>query len=370
MIAAVKWRSAEGGHVLARGEHVTPEFIVSQPCLVGPASQNPGPPGTFSAAQVLVRLSCVPAVALEGPGVGRPLARPADDLPWLRDVARQIGPYTFTCVDLLGTGATSRVWLMARDQQLHVVKQLRDDLAEDLKPAALEAIEGERRVLQALRSPVGEGSRGWPFTPRSLVIPTIDLPLADSMTTICVTPHCQPLQFTPVNFKQLVKDMVSALFIAGSQGIAHRDIRPDNVMMAGEHAVVIDWGFAGEAGARLPYQGTKSFASQRVLSALAQAGGDLQLQCAVLPCDDVCSLVKVLAMLTPVRRSWAAERELDFAALADVWRHRLEAHPLFVMWQPLYSLAQRCDPADRTTYERFLASVLELMESLFSPPMV
>jgi len=41
-----------------------------------------------------------------------------------------------------------------------------------------------------------------------------------------------------------VRDIVDALAFAHSHGVVHRDIKPDNVMLSGRHAMVTDFGVA------------------------------------------------------------------------------------------------------------------------------
>jgi eukaryotic-like serine/threonine-protein kinase len=43
---------------------------------------------------------------------------------------------------------------------------------------------------------------------------------------------------------RILRDVVDALAYAHSHGVAHRDVKPDNVLLAGRHAVVTDFGVA------------------------------------------------------------------------------------------------------------------------------
>jgi len=43
---------------------------------------------------------------------------------------------------------------------------------------------------------------------------------------------------------RIIREVADALAFAHSQGVVHRDIKPDNVMLAGSHAVVADFGVA------------------------------------------------------------------------------------------------------------------------------
>ena len=43
---------------------------------------------------------------------------------------------------------------------------------------------------------------------------------------------------------RILRDVVDALSYAHAQGVVHRDIKPDNVLITGKHAVVTDFGVA------------------------------------------------------------------------------------------------------------------------------
>jgi tetratricopeptide (TPR) repeat protein/tRNA A-37 threonylcarbamoyl transferase component Bud32/TolB-like protein len=43
---------------------------------------------------------------------------------------------------------------------------------------------------------------------------------------------------------RIIREVIDALALAHSQGVVHRDIKPDNVMLSGRHAMVMDFGVA------------------------------------------------------------------------------------------------------------------------------
>ncbi|MFC1639346.1 serine/threonine-protein kinase [Gemmatimonadota bacterium] len=43
---------------------------------------------------------------------------------------------------------------------------------------------------------------------------------------------------------RIIREVVDALAFAHSKGVVHRDIKPDNVMLSGRHAMVTDFGVA------------------------------------------------------------------------------------------------------------------------------
>jgi serine/threonine-protein kinase len=159
---------------------------------------------------------------------------------------------------------------------------------------------------------------------------------------------------------RLLTDVVGALAYAHRQGIVHRDIKPGNVLVAHQHAMVTDFGVAKAVSEALPH-GTLTSAGMAVgtpgYMAPEQAAGDPQV-------DHRCDLYAVgtlaYEMLTGRPAFWGHEPQIVLARQLTedpppLDQHRPDTPPA------LASAVMRClarDPAQRwQTADELLAAL-------------
>ena len=149
---------------------------------------------------------------------------------------RALGP-DITVERSLG-GGMSRVYL-ARDATLDrrvVVKLLASDIASGV---SAERFSREIRLLAHLQHPhiVPVLSAGVALGVPYYVMPYLE---GDSLATRLERERELPVPMV----EQVLREVLDALAYAHSLGIVHRDIKPDNVLLAGGHAVLTDFGIA------------------------------------------------------------------------------------------------------------------------------
>jgi len=139
----------------------------------------------------------------------------------------------------LGGGGMSRVFV-ARDVTLQrdvVVKVLAPELAQELsverfaREIALAAALQHANIVPLLAA--GATSEGLPY----YLMPYVD---GESLRHRVETQG----RLAPAEVQQILHDVLRALAWAHARGVVHRDIKPDNVMLAGGAALVTDFGIA------------------------------------------------------------------------------------------------------------------------------
>jgi tetratricopeptide (TPR) repeat protein len=145
----------------------------------------------------------------------------------------------------LGGGGMSRVFV-AQDVALGrfvVVKVLPPELAAGV---SLDRFQREIRVAAALQHPHivpllaagGAGDLFWYSMP---------LVEGESLRVRLAREHALPVPFV----LRTLREVADALSHAHAHGVVHRDIKPDNILLAGRHALVTDFGVARALNASL-----------------------------------------------------------------------------------------------------------------------
>ena len=138
----------------------------------------------------------------------------------------------------LGAGGMATVYL-AEDVRHHrkvALKVLRPDLAATLGPERfLREIEIAANLTHPHVLPLYDsGEADWFLF---YVLPYIE---GESLRDRLVREGELPIG----EVVRILRDVVDALAHAHDQGVVHRDIKPDNVMLSGRHALVTDFGVA------------------------------------------------------------------------------------------------------------------------------
>ena len=161
--------------------------------------------------------------------------------------------------------------------------------------------------------------------------------------------------------KQLVRDLISAAKLAATAGYAHRDIRPDNVLVhdyggeVGRAAVLVDWAFAVKMDNHYGYSGTITTASQRVLKSIMDGESFVKMKAA----DDAASVVKTCWVLCRGPKL-ATERPIGAPPdRARVWHGLWEQ--CGIEFFPAMEAALKCDPKTPETYDELLESLCKVV---------
>ena len=210
------------------------------------AADAEAPSGFLETPGGALRATAMPhGVASGASGLGAPPGAP----PLLERVQQAIGP-GYRVDRELGGGGMSRVFLAeeARLGRRVVVKVLPPELGWGLD---IERFRREVRLAATLRHPhvvplltAGESADGLFY---------YTMPYIDGESLRQRIDHEGPLPIADV--ARIVREVADALSYAHRRGVVHRDVKPANVLVDGEHVLVADFGIAkalaaaGEAGA-------------------------------------------------------------------------------------------------------------------------
>jgi serine/threonine-protein kinase len=157
-------------------------------------------------------------------------------MPAIADIQRHLGD-DFTLERELGGGGMSRVFV-AHDKRLDrrvAIKVLRPELAAGV---SLERFRREIRMAASLQHP--------------LIVPVLDTGEIDGLPYFLMPfvegeslrTRLSRGRLAIIDTVRILRDVARALAVAHSRGVVHRDIKPDNVLLANDAAVVADFGVA------------------------------------------------------------------------------------------------------------------------------
>jgi hypothetical protein len=137
---------------------------------------------------------------------------------------------------------------------------------------------------------------------------------------------------------QSFADLVDFVHLLDKCGLVYRDLRSSNLVSYEARLIPIDYGSICVKGALLPYHGTQSNASDRLLALLSQK----KKKISVTPVDDLHSLIRCARELVAVDRDEfdysMAEAKKD-ETLRTFWDKKLDGD----WWQMLSKHADSCD---------------------------
>ncbi len=153
----------------------------------------------------------------------------------------QIGPYRL--LDVLGSGGFGRVFLgLSSDGRLAAVKVIRPELAEDpeFRARFRREVAAARRVSGQFTAQVIDADAEGP-------VPWLATAYVSGPSLAKAVAMHGPLPVASV--LALAAGLTEALAAIHAAGLVHRDLKPDNVLLAEDGPRVIDFGIARAAGA-------------------------------------------------------------------------------------------------------------------------
>ena len=188
-------------------------------------------------------------------------------MPELRDRLQLSLGHSYTIERELGGGGMSRVFL-ANETALArrvVIKVLTPDLAAGV---SAERFQREIKLAAALQHPNivpvhAAGAAG--------DLPYYTMPFVDGLSLRARLDGGDGLPIPEVT--HILKDVARALAYAHSHGVVHRDIKPDNILLAHDAAVVTDFGIAKAIAAS---RGNHSNGAGTVATGLTEVGTSIR----------------------------------------------------------------------------------------------
>eukprot|EP00742_Colponemidia_sp_Colp-10_P005426 GILJ01005798.1.p1 GENE.GILJ01005798.1~~GILJ01005798.1.p1 ORF type:complete len:573 (-),score=71.94 GILJ01005798.1:158-1852(-) len=157
------------------------------------------------------------------------------------------------------------------------------------------------------------------------------------------------------NVVPIMTQLVETIKVCHQVGVCHRDLRPDNIITAGNNLLLIDFNYAvrNSDQNRDIYYGTLRFASDGVLEMLKTGKRLYNFQ----PADDLHSIVRACwAFLFQEGHSDLMKKN-DFAEYQAFWREALQVG----VWKEMETAAAQCD------YVRLSSLIQNSIGSVYTP---
>ncbi|MFC1705529.1 protein kinase [Planctomycetota bacterium] len=169
---------------------------------------------------------------------------------------------------------------------------------------------------------------------------------------------------------RLTRQVLKALAVAHRKGVVHRDVKPDNVLVAeagraGEHARVLDFGIAKVLEGTMSGTAQGGFVGTPAYMSPEQCGGDAKTD----PCSDIYSVGCVLYHLLTGRAPFVSDTVIGYVA-----QHRFEPVPPFSETAPDRHLPSELEqvvlraleknPADRFRSVEEMIDAIDGLETL------
>jgi tetratricopeptide (TPR) repeat protein len=170
-------------------------------------------------------------------------------------------------------------------------------------------------------------------------------------------------KFTPLNALPIIQQLCDGLTAAHGPGIVHRDFKSANVMLAGDRAVITDFGLA-----RLLETGGEQSAGLAIGTPAYMAPEQME-GAAVTPAADIYALGVVIFEMLTGEKPYQASSPLALAAkkVKHPPRSLRELADVPVHWEAAVRRCLAAKPEDRFAHAREVAAALEGQASVPEP---